>query len=292
MFDFKTNNVEQWKPAHYLAFVLHAGKGENVGVVDLGNANEIDQAVSELRKGITSVLEKAQESSRKVYNLVFASLKKELGGKKEIFISPDGNLNLIPFEVLQGPDGRYLIENYTFNYLAAGRDLLGFGQPGGEQTGKALLIGDPDFDMTMAERKPFLEKLAQTRVKGKEIPRRSIDMGKFRFDRLPATKKEVESIKSLLGKENTFLYTGKDALEEVLKKHKPPRIVHLATHGFFLKDQDTWAIPPKMPGRAAYSFTMPKPGTKKKIRVESPMLRSGFALAGANRAGGIGRRSC
>ena len=285
MFDFKTKNVEKWEPAHYLAFVLHAGNGEKVGMIDLGDADEIDHAISELRKGISSMEDKAEESSKRVYNLVFASLKKEIGDKREIFISPDGNLNLIPFEVLQGPDGRYLIEDYTFNYLAAGRDLLGFGQPGGKQTGKALLIGDPDFDMTMAERKPFLKKLAQTRVKGKEIPRRSIDMGKFRFDRLPATKKEVESIKSHLGKENTFLYTGKEALEEVLKKHKPPRIVHLATHGFFLKDQDTWAIPPRMLGRAAYSFTMPKPGTKKKIRVESPMLRSGFALAGANRIG-------
>jgi len=285
MFDFKAKNKGKWKPAHYLAFVLHAGNGENVGMIDLGDANEIDQAVSELRKAISSMEEKAKKTSKKVYNLVFASLKKEIGAKREIFISPDGNLNLIPFEVLQGPDGRYLIENYTFNYLAAGRDLLGFDQAWDKQTGKALLIGDPDFDMTMEERKPLLKKLALTRVKGKETPRRSIDMGKFRFDRLPATKKEVESIKSLLGKENAFLYTGKEALEEVLKKHKPPRIVHLATHGFFLKDQDTWAILPKMPGRAAYSFTMPKPGTKKKIIIENPMLRSGFALAGANRAG-------
>ena len=285
MFDFKAKSKGRWKPPHYLAFVLHAGNGEKVGMIDLGNASEIDQAVSELRKGISSMEDKAEESSKKVYNLVFASLKKEIGDKKEIFISPDGNLNLIPFEVLQGPDGRYLIEDYTFNYLAAGRDLLGFGQPGGKQTGKALLIGDPDFDMTMAERKPLLEKLAQTKVKGREVPRRSIDMESFHFERLPGTKKEVEGIRSLLGEKNTSLYTGKEALEEVLKKHKPPRIVHLATHGFFLKDQDNWEIPPNIPGRAAYSFTMPRPGTKKKIRVENPMLRSGFALAGANRAG-------
>ncbi|NQU15796.1 MAG: CHAT domain-containing protein [Desulfobacteraceae bacterium] len=285
MFDFKRRKGKVWKPAHYLAFVLHAGNGGNVGMIDLGDAKEIDQAVSELRKGISSMQEKVEVSSTKVYNLVFEPLKKEIGDKKEIFISPDGNLNLIPFEVLQGPDGRYLIEDYTFNYLAAGRDLLGFEQPKEKQAGKALLIGDPDFDMTMEEKEPVLEKLAQTRVKRKEIPRRSMDMGGFRFKRLPGTKKEVESIKSLLGKENTFLYTGKEALEEVLKKHKVPRIVHLATHGFFLKDQDSWEISPKMPGRAVYSFTMPKPRTKKKIKVENPMLRSGFALAGANRAG-------
>jgi len=285
MFDFKAKNKGKWKPAHYLAFVLHAGNGENVGMIDLGDANEIDQAVSELRKAISSMEEKAKKTSKKVYNLVFASLKKELGDKKKIFISPDGNLNLIPFEVLLGPDGRYLIEDYTFNYLAAGRDLLGFEQHVGKQTGKALLIGDPDFDMTMEERAPVLEKLAQTRAKGKEVPRRSMDMESFHFERLPGTKKEVEGIRSLLGEKNTSLYTGKEALEEVLNKHKPPRIVHLATHGFFLKDQDNWEIPPNIPGRAAYSFTMPRPKMKKKIIIENPMLRSGFALAGANRAG-------
>ena len=285
MFDFKAKEGGKWKPAHYLAFLLHAGKGENVGMIDLGDASKIDQAVSELRKGISSMQEKAEESSKRVYNLVFEPLKKKLGDKKEIFISPDGNLNLIPFEVLQGPDGRYLIEDYTFNYLAAGRDLIGFEQPRGKQTGKTLLIGDPDFDMTIEEKGPVLNKLAQTKIKRKEISRRSMDMGGFSFKRLPGTRKEVESITSLLGRENASLYTGKEALEEVLKKHKAPRIVHLATHGFFLKDQDNWEIPPNLPGRAAYSFTMPRPGTKKKIRIESPMLRSGFALAGANRAG-------
>jgi hypothetical protein len=45
---------------------------------------------------------------------------------KDIFISPDGNLYLLPLEVLQRPDGKFLIEEYTFNYLATGRDLPAF----------------------------------------------------------------------------------------------------------------------------------------------------------------------
>ena len=67
-------------------------------------------------------------ASKKLYNLVFEPLLKELRNKREIFLSPDGNLNLIPFEVLQGPDGRFLIEDYTFDYLAAGRDIVGFAE--------------------------------------------------------------------------------------------------------------------------------------------------------------------
>jgi CHAT domain-containing protein len=93
--------------------------------------------------------------------MVFAPLRKELGAVTEIFISPDGNLNLLPFEILQGPDNRYLIETYTFNYLAAGRDILGFGAIP-EKGGKALLMGDPDFDMSEEEQDAARRQLALT----------------------------------------------------------------------------------------------------------------------------------
>ena len=152
MFNFKAKGQEeQWNPAHYLAFVLHAGNGEKVGLIDLGEADMIDQAVAAFKKQITRgriekrSFEALTTSSEQVYKLVFAPLQEELGEVKEIFISPDGNLNLIPFEVLIGPDGRFLIEEHTFNYLAAGRDILGFGEIQ-EESNNPLLMGDPDFD--------------------------------------------------------------------------------------------------------------------------------------------------
>ncbi|GAG20829.1 unnamed protein product, partial [marine sediment metagenome] len=148
MLNFKAKGrAGKWSPAHYLAFVLHAGKGDKVGMIDLGDAERIDEAVSRFKGEISNIGDikaaKPIKSSREIYDLVFAPLRKDIGEAKEIFMSPDGNLNLIPFEVLQGPDGRYLIEDYTFNYLAAGRDVLGFGQIKGKG-GKALLMGDPD----------------------------------------------------------------------------------------------------------------------------------------------------
>ncbi|MCK7508824.1 MAG: hypothetical protein MZV70_35570 [Desulfobacterales bacterium] len=39
----------RWLPARYLAFVLHAGKGGEVRLVDLGDAAEIDAAVARLK---------------------------------------------------------------------------------------------------------------------------------------------------------------------------------------------------------------------------------------------------
>lgn len=173
MFNFKAKGKDRkWSPAHYLAFVLHEGKGDKVGMIDLGDAERIDKAVARFKKEISNTRDiegvKATELSRRIYDSVFDPLREELGYVKEIFISPDGNLNLIPFEVLQGPDGRYLIEDYTFNYLAAGRDVLGFGQIKGKGR-KALLMGDPDFDMGAEEKNSTLIRLALTKVKQKEV---------------------------------------------------------------------------------------------------------------------------
>jgi CHAT domain-containing protein len=64
-------------------------------------------------------------------------------------------------------------------------------------------------------------------------------------------------------------HVGRDALEERLQAVKSPRVLHLATHGFYFP-------PPEKPGRAA--------GLKGRLQqAGNPLLRSGVVLAGANR---------
>ncbi len=215
---------------------------------------------------------------------------------KEIFISPDGSLSLIPFEILRGPDGKFLIEDYTFNYLAAGRDILGFGQTA-EKGGKSLIMGDPDFDMGSEEKAASLKTLALKTDGKAESLSRSSDMRGTNFKRLPHTKAEAEAVQSLLGKENSELYTDKAALEEVLLGKNAPKILHLATHGFFMKDTeikgDIENEMMSMGMQPEISFFSQKGGlpktfspgmTGKFAQYQNPLLRSGIALAGANTA--------
>jgi CHAT domain-containing protein len=98
------------------------------------------------------------------------------------------------------------------------------------------------------------------------------------FDRLPGTRAEGEAIATLLG---VPARVDADVLEGWLKTHcRSPRILHLATHGFFLPDQET------EPRRADVGRLDEPEGTLGRLSglslPENSMLRSGLALAGAN----------
>ena len=106
-----------------------------------------------------------------------------------------------------------------------------------------------------------------------------------RFTPLPETAREVHEIAAAWGdSSHTLVLTGASASEDALKSLAPGRrVLHLATHGFFLD-----ASRPSLPGReargigAVTSSGVPAGAQPPAVR-ESPLLISGLALAGANR---------
>lgn len=276
-FRSKSSKDPKWLPEHYLVFVMHAGKPDSVRLLDLGKAAPIDQAITKLRGALAATQsaptqpESAQavlKASVEVNKLVFQPLRPALGNSKDIFISPDGLLNLVPFEILASHSGRFLIQDYTFNYLGTGRDVAVFGRST-LGSGPSIIIGNPAYDMeTKATAPPqAVSRTAITR-----------GLSTHRFGALPGTQAEVEAIRSVLGVAQSEYYTGAKATETALTSHPSPRILHLATHGFYFNDQDFAAFfndgDLLSPGRPA-----PSPAA---VLQEDPLLRSGFVLAGAN----------
>jgi len=113
---------------------------------------------------------------------------------------------------------------------------------------------------------------------------RSADMRGLKFDRLPGTLAEVTNISSLMGKNNVSLYTEKQAFEDVLMKTGTPGILHLATHGFFLSDQDLSDLMKEDETGGLRAIRPVQKPSAVPVRYENPLLRSGIALAGANNA--------
>ena len=301
LYNFTAKGKEKrWQPAHYLAFVLHAGQPDAVGLLDLGAAAPIDQAIANFRQGIEHKQPDAN-LAQQLYQQVFAPLLPELKGVKEVFLSPDGQLNLLPFEILVRPDGKFLIEDYTFTYLAAGRDLVGFNQPNASNAPQPpLIIGDPDFDAvllpTPTPSQEGKEPTPNPSQEGKELTstafqeRNASPILTGNFKRLPGTKAEVAAIQRLFGQRQATLFTDRAAVDAALLKAQAPRILHLATHGFFLEDQEL----PRDENNRSFSLMetdrAPKIlKDKKGAPIQNPLLRSGIVLAGVNPALQAGR---
>jgi CHAT domain-containing protein len=79
----------------------------------------------------------------------------------------------------------------------------------------------------------------------------------------------------------TLLLRGSEASETRFKQEAPGRrVLHLATHGFFLGD--TCASPSRT-GRGIGGLVGDKTSTSRPVGGENPLLLSGLVLAGANR---------
>jgi CHAT domain len=110
---------------------------------------------------------------------------------------------------------------------------------------------------------------------GVSTGRRSVDMGKAKFLPLPGTAEEAKALRAFLP-EATVL-TDDKATEAAIKHVHGPRILHIATHGFFFPDQ------PVPPPPVDHGLDL-RPGASEPSGppIENPLLRSGLAFAGAN----------
>lgn len=278
-YDFKKigNDKERTGPPRYLSFTLD--RAGNISLTDLGDAGEIDSLVRQARDWIYKDRAKARspmarelerklsEVTGRLYDIIFAPLESSLGSRRNIFVSPEGQLNLLPFEILPCSDGKYVIEKFSISYLSSGRDLLKF-KKRAEPTDWALVMADPDFELStgeLTERKDRISIESSIAFVAPEPARGISSCLDVPFKRLHHSRQEAESISRTFKKRaelDVHAYYAGDALEEVLKGiGSPPKVLHLATHGYFCQDIDL---------------------AKNKI-LENPLLRCGLALAGANR---------
>jgi CHAT domain-containing protein len=191
-----------------------------------------------------------------------------LGDARLVLVSPDGSLNLIPFGALVDEAGRYLVENYTINYLTSGRDLLRFRTqvPSRQQP---FVFAGPNYDLTGQPAAPPRPATGRRQ--------RSGDPTLLHWTSLQGTEEEARSLGSVLP--GAKVLTGREATERALKSVAGPRILHVATHGFFLPDQERSAQL-NLTNLGQSAVAGPSAGGI------SPLLRSGLSLAGANRRDG------
>jgi CHAT domain-containing protein len=274
------DNENAYGQPHYVAYVVrHHGEVE---WQELGKARSVDTAIDSLRQALRDPQRKdVQQLARAVDERIMQPVRALAGDAKHLLISPDGELNLIPFEALVDEQGRYLAERYAITYLTTGRDLLRM-QVTRESKSKPVVVADPLF----GEAEPTPAAAAQARLTPASAAQRrrntiaAEDLSQVYFAPLSGTAQEARVIHSLFPAARVF--TGTQATKSALQRLIAPRILHIATHGFFLQDANAEASR-NTSGPGAKSGRLPA------FKIEEPLLRSGLALAGANLNRGSGR---
>ncbi|MFL5343715.1 MAG: CHAT domain-containing tetratricopeptide repeat protein [Hyalangium sp.] len=262
----------------YLALVLFPDA--RIRASDLGPAEPMELAASRLRDALARRDATFQASAQALYQMAFRPLEPLLGGTHRLFLSPDGQLGLVPFAALH--DGsQFLVDTYDFTYLTAGKDLL-FRTQDRALSGSVVVLADPDFRARLPEPQatrggaqewdeppPSLERFFSTL---------RADVVERAWAPLPGTRQEAEAIQRLIPQAQLFL--GPEATKErLLRLPSPPGVLHLATHGFFLGD-----APAPEDSRGVGHFGA-LADENLAPRSANPLLRSGLVLAGARAPG-------
>ncbi|MBC7820424.1 MAG: CHAT domain-containing protein, partial [Planctomycetaceae bacterium] len=289
----------QWQPARYLTLILHGiGQQDGAGgidnlesrheIIDLGEAEPIDHMVGNFQSGIVDAHRGLSFGKSKTPNetddvghslrvAVFDPIARQVGDCRWLVIAPDGALTVLPFAVLPTDDGNRLIDDYQISYVTTGRDVLRFGRATTGSATEPLVVADPDYDLCVDEG-------AETRESGAYAPSagrlsRDFPRAGTTFQRLPATEKEGQRIAATLGTQRLWLRDA--ALDARIKAVRSPRIVHLATHGFFLADRPN--VDQDSQGTSGFQSLRQEAGGAWSVAgMENPLLRSGLALAGVN----------
>jgi len=194
-------------------------------------------------------------------------------------------LNQVALGVVPDNAGQLLMEKYDLRIVSSTKDVLR--EKRAVAGNAAVVMGNPLFDLDEARQRVAVRALQQTEQTEKtekaaaaepvavlSTGQRSRDLRGGALNPLPGTQKEAEAVSNLLKEQHcgVELYTQQNALEERVKRVQSPRVLHLATHGFFESDQER-----------KQKDLREGLGEERASGLEDPMLRSGLYLTGANR---------
>ncbi len=244
---------------------------------------------------------KYQVNENYSYKLFWKPIAEQLAGVEKVFFSPDGVYNQISIYTLQNPETKdFTIDEVEIQLVNNTKDLVAYNFDKASEFGTtSYLFGFPNYNMgaleessgaiTTTDITEFSQAAAENRgsrgtrggsdfgapatgsLSRGAIPRgirgnllRYVDENSL-LALLPGTRTEVNLIDSLWQEKDRepLVYMSDEAIEERIKEVENPHTLHIATHGFFLQNEQG--------GEG-----------ENDAYVENPLLRSGLILAGAN----------
>ncbi len=259
----------------YIVFILNS-EDSLLDYVMIEDGFKIDDEMfGQYKLEVANSENKTDLKSEMFYNTFWKPIADKIGSAKTIYVSLGGVYNKINLNTIYNPTtGKYLLEEKDIRIVNSARDfvLSKEGKNKVNTTNSASLFGFPSFDGNASVSSDSLDLFASNRDLS-SFWLDSLTRGGMKAKSLPETKKEVENISLTLKSNgwqvNTFL--ADKASETNIKKQHSPRILHIATHGYFFQDI------PMEDGNDRFL------GVEKEKVIQDPMLRSGLLLSGANK---------
>jgi CHAT domain-containing protein len=304
-FDAVPERGEQyWLPAHYLAFVQPAGQPEHIQMVDLGEAEPLENLLNAFRSAITGEAEGAELGRSETVDIAQVTTRSDpilLGaalattrqvGEAEELAEPADMENILHLgnqlrqalfdplvRLLDGrtrlflaPDGELARLPFEALPLKVGHWLID------EYNISYLTAGRDALRFTQRSRAQASPPLVVAAPDYDLQPRPSTAFKpNSPFRPLDGAKQEGLAVAALLGVEALM---GAEALESVVKACHSPLLLHISTHGFFLPNEKRDPVGQE-PNLGLLDLNSSGP-LKRLSALPNPLLRCGLALAGAN----------
>jgi CHAT domain-containing protein len=210
------------------------------------------------------------------YDFYWRPIAEETQNYNKIYFSPDGIYNQISINALYNTNtDKHVLEEHNIQLLTNTKDLIAYREQNSNSNlaSAPALFGFPNYNKGIDKSNEEGENTASDIVENASLNRglrgslQRYIRGNALVTSLPGTKEEVDQIESLYKNSNFSnpkTYLENDADEIQLKSVKNPQVLHVATHGFFLEDNET------------------KNTNEEDKYSENPLLKSGLIMAGAN----------
>ena len=216
----------------YLGMLLD---GSTLRLADLGPARDIDAQLLALWTLLArppasdGAAADAMRAARAAYRAVLAPLLGPDAPAGDYVADLDGKLAGLPLDAFAGADERYLIDHGNWRYVSSARALLAPAGPA--RPGPALVVAGVDYDAPLSDDyypqddKPIVAGSRRARMQG------------MRLSPLPQAQDEGQIVLDALrrGGVPATLLAGAAASAEALEAVHGPRILHVATHGLYLR---------------------------------------------------------
>lgn len=228
---------------YYAGLIIKHSTKEKPELVLMQDGNNMEGRYMKLYKN--SVKYKIEDNTS--YTNFWQPLQPYLSGIKRLYFSPDGVYNQINVNTLKNSTtGTYVLDELEIRLVTNTKDLL-IRKNTSNAKKYITLFGNPDYTFEP-------DFTADSSMQG---------IIASYLEPLPGTAVEIEKINQEMTKHRwqSKEYLGQNASEKNLKSLVSPKVIHIATHGFFEKDSK---------------------GNRDKKSSENPLLSSGLMLSGAS----------